>query len=674
MADKPQGNLLYEILIVILAILLIFTILYPQKVWQREDIEESICRARMEAILNLELQYMNQVWTYSDSLEKVKQKVLEDPNAVSGLDSLVMWEDLVARNDLKSLVDSKSFPKDLRALIGQKLNNGESLRNLGQYDSLDYKLIQVLHSHLEDTTGEQIAVLDTNIQWATLIGERDVLNLIDAAELSRSVRRNALAAVRDGKPVEETRAWKRMYPAFYQELRGIIQTSSVTDIWEKKDQDEWKEMKRAEWEADLDTLSIEEQDSLWAQNQKDIWDNGKEIIWREDSKKLWKAEKESWAKENEALWMGDISRKWEADRKKEWISLVQENPEKQIAFWLSAQIEDSMDVDEYAIEDSSYTPVALDTAYEADAFFKENRDSLWREELTIIREQEYEPWLKKNKKYISEVIESMWQNDRRLSWESERFEAWVAEKDANKEDRWIELKDFLWKNEWMELWKDEEIKVSRKQSALRRLDLAVQWIGILDAGTTESLVVDLDLPDNSALWKKVTAKTDEKGSKLYKLGVVPLFREVLLESVDTCPVANVPYLIHVDDTSALKKVKITCPISTTDDLSVSQYKYAVEETESAVEEEMVLEEAGEAMMEDTTIVVADEGTEEPVEAATPKKSSKSYTVALKVDPVTKDTSKTVLSLPLNVKLFGGGAIRNHGNIDIDKKSWQKKGR
>jgi len=315
--------------------------------------------------------------------------------------------------------------------------------------------------------------------------------------------------------------------------------------------------------------------------------------------------------------------------------------------------------------------VALDTAYEADAFFKEHRDSLWRVGLSTIREQEYEPWFKKNNKYISEVIETMWQNDRRLSWETERFETWVAEKNEDKEKRWVELKEALWMDTWMGLWKDEEIRLSKKNSALRRMDLAVNWAGIMSSDKIESLVGGLNLPNNAAIWKKVTVKTDEKGSKLYKMGVVPLFRDALIGSVNACPVAGVPYLIHVQDTSTIKRVSITCPIRTTDDLSVGVYKYAVvEEDTLEAAEELAAAGTDEGVMSDSTAMVAEE--EDSVEEEAPKKSSKTYIVALNVDPVTMDTTKVRLSLPMNVKLFGGGAIRNHGDIDEDgKKSWMK---
>jgi hypothetical protein len=575
---------------------------------------------------------------------------------VAGLDSIVIWEELIAPEELKALVDARSFPEDLRGLIQNKLSSGEPIRNLGQYDSLSYKLIRTLKAQFAGTTGARNAALDANVQWTSLVGENRVMNLVDVDALSRPVRRSTLAAVREGKPVQTTEGWETLYPAFYEQLQNTIRTAEETNVWEKENLEIWQEMKHAEWEADLDTRSAAEQDSLWAKNQREMWDKEKEIAWKEDSKQLWKNEKETWPKENESLWASDVSRKWEADRKKIWMTAVEEDQKERIALWLAAQKADTIETDGEVV-DSTLTAVAVDTVYEADTYFKKNSDDIWRDEVDAIRAAEYDSWLAKNQKYVQEVIESMWQNDRRVTWEEEGYAKWLEEKNKDKAARWVELKEALWMSGWMELWKDEEVKLARKNSAIKKLDLSVNWAALLSADQIESIVNELDLPDNSKIWQKLTMKTDTKGSKLYQSGLVPLFRDELIGSVSACPVAEVPYLIHVQDTSTIKRVSITCPISTTHDRSVGEYKYPV------IQEDVVAAES------DTTTAAA----EEKVEVA--PKSSKSYTVALKVDPVTRDTTKIQLKLPSNIRLFGGGTIRNHGNIDEDgKKSWQKKGR
>ena len=50
MAEKPKGNIIYEILIIVLVVALLATILYPSRVWQDEEEAERMCRSRIMAI------------------------------------------------------------------------------------------------------------------------------------------------------------------------------------------------------------------------------------------------------------------------------------------------------------------------------------------------------------------------------------------------------------------------------------------------------------------------------------------------------------------------------------------------------------------------------------------------------------------------------------------------
>ncbi|MFQ5707248.1 MAG: hypothetical protein ACE5HO_07340 [bacterium] len=68
---KVKGNIIYEILIVILSVLLIASIIYPKKVTDQEAYNQQICRDRMSAILNAELQYQKYNTVYTDSLPQL---------------------------------------------------------------------------------------------------------------------------------------------------------------------------------------------------------------------------------------------------------------------------------------------------------------------------------------------------------------------------------------------------------------------------------------------------------------------------------------------------------------------------------------------------------------------------------------------------------------------------
>lgn len=639
MADRPKGNLFFEFIIVILVVALIGTILYPKMVWQKEDALEGICRSRMEAISSLEFGYINTVYSYNDTLRTIKDLVLSDIEAIAYIDSTINWDNLVLEEDLEQLVLAKNFPTDLQSLISGELGAGRPLRNAGNWDGLVYKLIAALETKLPAEGLSES--LDSTIVWPVLLGENQMLQMIETSGLTSSQVRRMEQELRRGTPVNDTRYWDRVAPVFYTELKNIINTAKRSDVWEKKDQDEWKEIKRVEWEAAMDTLSAEEQDSLWIKNQKGMWDKIKEVVWRRDRKNLWKAEKETWPVENESMWRRNISQKWESDRKKIWAEEQQ-----------SAQ------------EDIN--------------LFKTKKDSLWRVVSDSIRTAEYDAWKIENKKYIDDVVEGLWQVDRHIDWEPGAYQTWQDEKNTDPEARWTELKEELWNTGWMEHWAVEEKKLGMKESALRRLDLAVPWQKTLGESTVASIVNSLTLPGNEDVWLKLTEKSDEKDAALHRYGLVGLFRNILIDSVDNCPIAKVPYMIMVDDTSTIPQFSVYCPIEETTDLAVAKFKIPAPEMEET--EDMSAEAAKEPMMDasaaddttmqrpDTLAAVEPEVTEEPVETDI-------FVVARVVDPVTKDTSKVQLTLPTAQKLLGGGKIRPHGFIESGgKKSWEKKGR
>ena len=144
MSDKLKGNIFYEILIVVLVIVLIWTILYPTKVWENEAEVEKVCHTRMEAIQQMEFRYigLNEDFVYTDSLPKLRQVVMADPDVMSALDSIIIWDGIVMPNDLETIISQKQFPDELRTHIHEKLMQGETLGNLTRWDSLGEKLVE----------------------------------------------------------------------------------------------------------------------------------------------------------------------------------------------------------------------------------------------------------------------------------------------------------------------------------------------------------------------------------------------------------------------------------------------------------------------------------------------------------------------------------------------------
>lgn len=581
MAERPRGNVIYEFFIVILVVVLIGTILYPARVWKSETELQDVCRARMETIHQMELSYITMANTFSDSIPKVRDVVMSDPNVVMALDSLIFWDYLVPRRDLEMLVMEKQFPEDLRNSILEKLKNAQPLGNLAVWDSLGYRLVTQLREVMAVSEASEDDTLGRGVVWLVLLGEGAFQNVLESPEVPRRIRTRTLSSVRRGRPVTETAGWRYYKPIFLESLRDVVAMAEREDVWTQAEDDLWEEEKREQWEAEKDGLPSVAKDSLWQQFQGRFWEKQKELMWKRERNKVWKEEGPAWRERNVDMWYRVVSQKWESDRKKQW--------EEETLASLPDSVKET---------------------------FPAQKDSLWKDVIEELRAEEYETWAQKNRKYENEVVENLWEGDRRVTWEIEAHQRWLDTKETDKDALWEEIKEELWNIEKAHLWSDEETKLAQKISAQRRLDRAVAWVNVLGIDRLEALVDQLRLPDNNDVWKAIV-NNKEGGSALFNLGLVYLFRDTLLDSVQYCPLAHVPYLVNVVDTSVVKFLGIRCPIVDTSDVKI----------------------------------------------------------ALKVDPSTKDTTEVELALSMVQKLFGGGSIKNHGIIDEEgKKSWEKKRR
>ncbi|MBN2030462.1 hypothetical protein JW824_09475 [bacterium] len=585
MAEKPKGSIIYEILIVILIAVLIGTILYPARVWENEEELQSVCQTRMETIQNMELFFYisdpSSGNTYTDSIPKLKEVVFSKPDNLVTLDTLVNWDGLITDDDLKQLILGSQFPEELRAYVLTKVQNREPLGNLGVWDSLNVRLVHELHQLLEDAEFSRIGAVDSGIVWQTLVGENEFQNILSSPTVSSRIRTNTQNLVRRGQDIISTSGWNQFQPLFYQELVSIVETAERTDVWQEDEEDQWEKVKKEEWSADMDTLSSAVRDSLWQEYQLRFWENEKEIIWRKERNKLWKNERDEWTEANTSLWERSLTQQWESERKATWEGETLETLSDSLAEIFPAQ-----------------------------------KDSLWRVVVDSIRTEEYGSWKQDNKRDVDELIHTVWENARRITWEDETFQTWIAEMEADREALWGKIKEEMWNTERITLWQEEEVRLTEKNAALKRLDQSVKWASVLGMGRMEEIINQLDLPDNEGMWKAVDQSDPAKGSSLYQLGIVGLFRKALIDSVALCPVAHLPYLIQVDDTSTIKRISIRCPIVDTSDV----------------------------------------------------------VVALKVDPKSNDTSEVVIQQSTVQKLIGGGSVKNHGLIDMDgAKSWERTG-
>ena len=588
MASKGKGNILYEILIVILTVALIATILYPSKTWKQENKSTEICQTRIATIQQFELQYIGLTNSYSDSVDKVIEAVLSDPNSVVALDSLVYWDGLVEKAELKNFVMEKDLPQALSNYISSKILSNQPLGKVAVWDSVQYKLIDELKTVLASQDSVNTLAVDSSVVWDLVINDDVYAYALDSDMPSRAKSR-VQSAMRKNTPIYETAGWEYLKPAFYDSLNQLITLAQQADVWEKSENKEWEKVKRAQFEAELDALSQAEKDSLWQENQNSFWDKVEPLVWQNERKSLYNAEGEAWKAENEATWQRMISQEWESDRKKQW-------QEDQLA----------------TLADSAV------------AVFKAEKDSLWRTIVTDLHEEEYTQWEANNSKHIEEVVRNLWEQERRASWKETAYAMWVEENEANPEKIWKDLKEYLWSNENLDLWKLEEEKLAKKVNALMRLDYAVQYQKLLSEEAITDLVNSLTLPDSKGLLKKMDEMKEFEGSKLAALGVVELFRDRLLEHVVLCPLSGQPEIVNVDNTAMPKWVSIECPIVVTD---TTQYALVLEKS-----------------MDDSLGLVI-------------------------------DTSKVKLELSFSQKMLGGGKILNHGKIDEEgRKSWEKKGR
>ncbi len=585
MADKPKGSIIYEILIVILILVLIGTILYPARVWENEEELQSICRTRMETIHNMELSFYisdpNSGNTYTDSIPKLKEVVFSSPGNIAILDTMINWDGLVTDDDLEQLILQSQFPEDLREYIMTKVKDGEPLGNSGVWDSLNIRLVSELNQLLEDVESSRIGAVDSGIVWQTLVGENEFQNILSSPTVSSRIRTNTQNSIRRGRDLIAISGWTQFQPLFYQALEDIIQTAQRTDVWQKDEEDTWEEVKKEQWAVDMDTLSMAVRDSLWQEYQQHFWEDEKEILWRKERNGLWKNEKDEWTEENTTLWDRSLAQEWESETKTTWEEET------------LASLPDSLA-----------------------AIFPTEKDSLWRVVVDSIKTEEYESWKEDNRGEVEDLIHTVWENARRITWEDETRQIWITEMEADRELLWEQIKEEMWNTEHITLWQKEEVRLAEKNAALKRLDQSVKWASALGMERVERIIDQLILPNNEEMWKTINQSDPEKGSSLYQLGIVGLFREALIDSIALCPVAHLPYLIQVDDTSVVKHISIRCPIV------------------------------------DTSGVV----------------------VALKVDPISDDTLEIGLQQSAVQKLIGGGSIKNHGLIDGNGvKSWERTG-
>ena len=81
---KARGSILLEILAVLLAAGLIFTLTYPKSLWDKEAKNVETCRDNMWHVYFAEITYLDSKLVYNDTLEKVIGFILPDSSDSTG--------------------------------------------------------------------------------------------------------------------------------------------------------------------------------------------------------------------------------------------------------------------------------------------------------------------------------------------------------------------------------------------------------------------------------------------------------------------------------------------------------------------------------------------------------------------------------------------------------------
>jgi hypothetical protein len=172
---KPKGSIIYKLLIVILGAALIFSIVYPQRQWDKEEANTKECRQNMNHILYAELVYLVENNTYTDTLENVVNMFEEDTTGqllrrFANLDSILadkIYAELQSDTLAKSIIDSLKrfgFQRDLdttNALILDSLRVHEGFAQF--IDSM--AMYQLNHMNECPTVNKpyKLSIVDTSV-------------------------------------------------------------------------------------------------------------------------------------------------------------------------------------------------------------------------------------------------------------------------------------------------------------------------------------------------------------------------------------------------------------------------------------------------------------------------------------------------------------------------------
>jgi hypothetical protein len=113
-ALRVKGSIILELLAVLLAVALIFSLVYPQRLWKAEEKNQELCRDNLWHIWFAEITYMEEKLAYNDTLQKVVDFIVSDTTSLklhrfTNLDTILAGE--IIKN-FQGLTDTVSITVD----------------------------------------------------------------------------------------------------------------------------------------------------------------------------------------------------------------------------------------------------------------------------------------------------------------------------------------------------------------------------------------------------------------------------------------------------------------------------------------------------------------------------------------------------------------------------------
>jgi len=168
---RAKGSIILELFAVVLAVALVFSLIYPAKLWKAEEQHQETCRDNLWHIWFAEITYMEEKLAYNDTLEKVIDFIVSD-TTMQKLQRFTNLDTILAGDIIKSFkanTDVVSITVD--SVFGEGPDSVLTLNSDIQVGVLVDSMLAFAHDANLDTT--EAFVLDSLRSWDVYAGKID---------------------------------------------------------------------------------------------------------------------------------------------------------------------------------------------------------------------------------------------------------------------------------------------------------------------------------------------------------------------------------------------------------------------------------------------------------------------------------------------------------------------